>query len=843
MPVPAEFILPQALFVEKNAALWYNNGITCKYGGVGLKRNKLLYVLFIVLLCIIFAACGKSQPAPEATPVPTAAPTPQPTPEPTPYISPDADKIKISELMVKNDATLLDSDGEFSDWFELVNTSDSPVSLAGWRVSDGEDKSVWSFPDVTIDAGGYLLVFASSKESAGTELHASFSLSEDETLYLYAPENYLADSAPNVSTMADHSSVRCADGSFEDCIWPTPGYSNDAEGYELFCAAHTATSPLVINEVMVYNDSYNRQPDGEYYDWVELKNISEEPIMLAEYYLSDDKDNPMLWRLPERYLDPGALLVVHCSGNSDLSTSDTVHSNFSLNSTSERLYLTSAAQQRVTDYVWLHDIFKDWTVGRMDGQSGFFYLSSPSPWSGNRGNAYRYISDQPVSLGEDGVYNDVTGVSVELEGSGRIFYTTDGSRPDESSAEYTEPITLDKTTVIRAINVQDGAAPSRAITLSYIINENHTLPVLSLSTDSPSTFSGIYYGKRKYYEIPANISYFEDGSSFNIDCGLKMKGWTSLENPKKSMGVSFRGCYGDDMLDYDIFGSDVTEFSSLSIRAGQDYPLAIIRNELFQELCLEMGDNVPTQNSKYCILYLNGSYYGIYCLKEDFSKQYYASHKGVNKSDVTMLKSPVALSSAVYQEVYQFCRDNDMSLDENYDHICSVLDIDNVVDWFLIEGYTANSDVNGNMRYFKLNDGGKWQIAFYDLDWTFNYASNCFTNITDSNREVQVSQLINRLLTNARFREQLLSRYSELVSTTLSNEHVLAKIDELQALLEPEVQRERDQWGSDVDGWHYRLDELRSFITNNDYANYSANKLCSMLGASAEQKMQYFGIG
>lgn len=808
-----------------------------------MKRNKLLSVLFIVLLCIIFAACGKSQPAPEATPVPTAAPTPQPTPEPTPYISPDADKIKISELMVKNDATLLDSDGEFSDWFELVNTSDSPVSLAGWRVSDGEDKSVWSFPDVTIDAGGYLLVFASSKESAGTELHASFSLSEDETLYLYAPENYLADSAPNVSTMADHSSVRCADGSFEDCIWPTPGYSNDAEGYELFCAAHTATSPLVINEVMVYNDSYNRQPDGEYYDWVELKNVSEEPIMLAEYYLSDDKDNPMLWRLPERYLDPGALLVVHCSGNSDLSTSDTVHSNFSLNSTSERLYLTSAAQQRVTDYVWLHDIFKDWTVGRMDGQSGFFYLSSPSPWSGNRGNAYRYISDQPVSLGEDGVYNDVTSVSVELEGSGRIFYTTDGSRPDESSAEYTEPITLDKTTVIRAINVQDGAAPSRAITLSYIINENHTLPVLSLSTDSPSTFSGIYYGKRKYYEIPANISYFEDGSSFNIDCGLKMKGWTSLENPKKSMGVSFRGCYGDDMLDYDIFGSDVTEFSSLSIRAGQDYPLAIIRNELFQELCLEMGDNVPTQNSKYCILYLNGSYYGIYCLKEDFSKQYYASHKGVNKSDVTMLKSPVALSSAVYQEVYQFCRDNDMTLDENYDHICSVLDIDNVVDWFLIEGYTANSDVNGNMRYFKLNDGGKWQIAFYDLDWTFNYASNCFTNITDSNREVQVSQLINRLLTNARFREQLLSRYSELVSTTLSNEHVLAKIDELQALLEPEVPRERDQWGSDVDGWHYRLDELRSFITNNDYANYSANKLCSMLGASAEQKMQYFGIG
>ena len=56
-----------------------------------MKRNKLLSILVIVLLCLILAACGKSQPAPADTSVPTAAPTPQPTPEPTPYISPDAD--------------------------------------------------------------------------------------------------------------------------------------------------------------------------------------------------------------------------------------------------------------------------------------------------------------------------------------------------------------------------------------------------------------------------------------------------------------------------------------------------------------------------------------------------------------------------------------------------------------------------------------------------------------------------------------------------------------------------------------------------------------------------------
>ncbi len=324
---------------------------------------------------------------------------------------------------------------------------------------------------------------------------------------------------------------------------------------------------------------------------------------------------------------------------------------------------------------------------------------------------------------------------------------------------------------------------------------------------------------------------------FTIACGVSMKGWTSLGLPKKSMGVSFRGCYGDGDLEYDVFGNGIDLYSSLSIRAGQDYPRAIIRNELFQELCLEMTDHVVTQESKYCVLYIDGEYWGIYCLKEDFTRQYYASHTGSSKESVTMLRSSISRDSALYQEVFQFCFQNDMALEENYRHFCSLFDVDSLIDWIILEAYCANSDINGNMRYFRTSEnGGKWQIAFYDLDWTFRWTGNCFDNTIYPTRAVQIAPLINALLENEEFCLALARRCAEVCQSTLSNAHVLAKIDEMQALIEPEVPRERERWGLSLHSWYTSMDALRSYINDFDYENYMTDRLFDILNLSAEQR-------
>ena len=94
--------------------------------------------------------------------------------------------IVISEFSAVNKSTLplsagelLDEDGDSSDWVEIHNMTDSTVNMAGWYLSSNKkDLKGWEFPEVTIPADGYLLVFASGKNrrDPASELHTDFSL-------------------------------------------------------------------------------------------------------------------------------------------------------------------------------------------------------------------------------------------------------------------------------------------------------------------------------------------------------------------------------------------------------------------------------------------------------------------------------------------------------------------------------------------------------------------------------------------------------------------------------------------------------------------------------------------
>ena len=452
-------------------------------------------------------------------------------------------------------------------------------------------------------------------------------------------------------------------------------------------------------------------------------------------------------------------------------------------------------------------------------------------------------ADMPVidCLGDEFLAAVQTGqtVRVKLAAAGDIYYTTDGSAPTEESTPYTGAITVDKTTVLRAAAVEEGGAPSRALTLSFFIGEEHTLPVLSLVTDSLRRFSETYNGAVKYRECAANLSLLAPEGGFSIDCGVELKGRTSLFNPKKSLGVSFRGCYGAETLQYDIFGKGPAEFTELSIRAGQDYISTVFRNELMQELCAEL-DTTVTQRSRYCVLYINGEYWGIYCLKDDITRQFYANLTGTAKEDVTMLPSPVAQNTAVYTEALGLWQDTSLTRREAYERFCEAMDMDGFIDWVLLEGYCANVDIKSNLRYFRTGDG-PWQIAFYDLDWAFQTRSNCFFDLIGSEQTAQIAPTIRWLFGIDDFKERLLTRYAELTETTLSDEHVTEKIDEFRALLAPEIARERVRWGGSEEGWNEQVDALRANIAD-DYAAHTVRNLCSILGMGEEERMEYFGF-
>ena len=801
--------------------------------------RKTLLALILLLMAALTAVTVRTRLVAAPDPVPTPVPTPEPTP-----VSRWRGQVSIGELMEKNKTVVADEDGDFSDWIELVNTGSEAVDLTHWRLSDREDGRGWYFPAVQLAPGERRLVFASKKNRSGDELHTDFGLSGAETLRLFDAEGAPVDEAACGGCAGDVSMARLPDGSWGRSLYPTPGYDNTPEGYEQWQQTQWPLDALVINEVVTAN------LDGTYVgasttsDWIELKNLSDRPISLGGYWLSDQEDHRLLWPLPDETLGAGRTLVIACEDDPAVFLGSTLSTGFALASDSEQLYL-STGDGALADAVSLRDIPAHGSYGRLDGQPGWFFFANTTPGQDNVGGARR-ISTAPVSPTAEGVFDGVDSVTVTLEGEGDVYYTLDGSLPTQESAPYTGPVTLTGTGVLRAVAVQEGALPSRPLNLSFILNEGHSLPVVSLVTDSPKEYFMMYDGWHKGVELSGAVSLFQaDGGCFTIPCGVSLNGMTSLSENKKNLALRFRSAYGQGDLNCDIYGGGVTHFTNLLLRAGQDQSHAVIRNELAQNLCDMAGCRVVNQRSLYCALYVNGEYAGLYTLKEKANEQLYADLYGVSRESVRLLEPGMPVDSDLYRNALYPMRFEDITDPAVYARVCETIDIDCLIDWLIIEGFCSNTDVTmGNLRYVSSTENdGKWRILFYDLDAVFSSPYTMCTNLMSdyAAEHIEIAASVVPLMKNAEFRDRFLTRAAELMRSTLNNETVLAEIDRMAAEIRPEVARDLARYGRDVHGFDAAIREMRQMITDYDWQQLYLDTLCRMFSLSQEDRAAYFG--
>ena len=432
-----------------------------------------------------------------------------------------------------------------------------------------------------------------------------------------------------------------------------------------------------------------------------------------------------------------------------------------------------------------------------------------------------------------------------LKAEGKIYYTFDTSVPTESSLVWTGPTAVPATCIIRAVSVEPGALPSRVLTLNYFIGEEFSLPVVSVVSDDKVSFHTMYNSGLKNLEWSGNISWYEDGGSFSANCGFSMHGDTSLILRKKSMSISFRGSYGQARLNYDLFGGGLTSFSDLLLRGGQDQLNTIIRNELCENLALSASEHVVSSRSRFCVVYIDGKYTGIYALSEKLNEQHYADLMGVSRNSVVDYGSQVPKNSDLYEDVFVFCSTHDMAEEENYLHIQTLLDLDSLIDWVFLEGYFANSDLTyGNLRYIRSSEGdGLWRLVFYDLDATLaqpylNHATLLHRNNVQC---YLTTYLFADLMANKDFRSRFLTRAAELLDGPLTDEAVLAEIDRLSEEIAPEVARDLKQENRSYESWEKNVKTLRNFITENNWKQHNIDAICSELHVSKAERVQYFG--
>lgn len=748
----------------------------------------------------------------------------------------------LSEIMTNNRGCLCDGDGDFSDWAELYNGGSAAVDLTGWYLTDDpSEPQKWAFPAMTLEPGEYLLVFCDGKDRTGAELHTNFSLSASgESLCLVTPIGSAADQVELPALSADRAILRNDDGGFSVTDAPTPGYPNTDEGRKALRKARTHGA-LVINEAMTANDRYLAQSVGEYPDWAELKNTSDAPVSLSGWSLTDRSDDKQKYLLPDVTLQPGETYLILFSTEKMGYTAYPV-APFSLSAEEDWLLLYDP-EGGLSDYIHLYQIPYGGSMGRND--EGQCYFSEPTPgWENSGGEPG--ISAAPTASVAPGIYDGTGPLTVALSAPGEIYYTLDGSLPTTASAHYEAPLTLNSTTVLRAVCVEEGCLPGDVVSMSYIINEGHTLPVLSLTADYGDIFggNGIYVNYYKDWEVYANLSYYDQsGGSFSIDCGLKLYGSMSRQtNAKKNFKVVFRPRYGQKTLEYDLFDDcDVTSFSSLVLRAGQDYPLALMREELMTSLADDASDSVLTQHFRYCVLYINGQYFGIYCLKEAYSPEYYAAHHNVSPESVTVLRViNVAASDANLYPLMCYAQSHDLTQQEKFDYIADNVDLESLADWVILQAYSGNSDILNNVRYLmSTEDDGKWRYAFYDQDWTFLTHGNITR--TALNSETQYGMIPRAVLKNKDYQDYFLKRLAYQLENTLSDENVLARIDELQEILRPEMERERARWGGSVSSWEYSVDKLRAFVTDRSRSRELIDDFSLYFGLTEAEKEAYFG--
>ena len=141
--------------------------------------------------------------------------------------------VVINELMADNDNIIADPQGDYDDWLELHNLTDSPVTLTGMYLSDKEDEPTkWAFPENTeIPANGYLIVWLDEDVEDPEGLHADFKLSKGGEAVLLvdtdANGNAVLDSIVFQEQETDVAFGRLPDGTGDfQMVQATPGAPN-----------------------------------------------------------------------------------------------------------------------------------------------------------------------------------------------------------------------------------------------------------------------------------------------------------------------------------------------------------------------------------------------------------------------------------------------------------------------------------------------------------------------------------------------------------------------------------------------------------------------------------------
>ena len=783
----------------------------------------------------------------------------------------DDSAVTISEVMARNATYAPDENGEYWDYIELTNSSDGPVSLENWFLTDDRTSIArWRFPAVTIEAGGAVMVYCSGYDriDADGAVHTNFRISGDGADVILTGSNGKTVSAVTVPALETDQAYSLVNGKWTANFAPTPGRVNSAENAlaEGEDIRQNNAEGVIISEIAAASS-------GTTPDWIELYNGGSAAVDLSGWGVSDNAARPRKWQFPAgTVLQPGQYAAVFCDG-SDQVSGGKIFTNFSLAAAGGYSVTLSRPDGDIVDRVFVPQQYEDVTYGRANGRDGLYYFTLSTPLAVNDGVAYLGRASVPDYSVEGGLY--ITGetltVTLTAQPGAQIFYTLDSSDPTQASALYTGPIAVSSNTILRTRVYADGYIESFTDTQSYLfdVNNGSGVYVISLVSDPVgliSEESGIlvkgpnaaaehpYKGANFWqdWERAAHVEVFGgDGETLlSQNCGIKLHGQYSRAEKQQAFKIIARTEYGENRFPIELFSKrDYTEYQSFVLRSsGQDTDKTRMRDSV---LCaLAEGTSVLYQETEICILYLDGQYWGQYNIRERINPESICQFEGWEGDEdvVDVVKANTNTmhgSNDTFAELLEAVKQADPTAPDFYANVGRYIDIRNYMEYMAVQIFTGNTDTLNVKRYRNANADGKWRWVLFDLDWAFTTDTNSINRWLTPGGMGNANRTDNTLfiacMKNPQFRDEFLTYMGQQMATTFSTESVVGKIMERYEILEPLLDDQLSRWSTSWDRYNEELEYL---------INYAKERPMKLLGYFAgtehlslteEQMYHYFG--
>lgn len=393
------------------------------------------------------------------------------------------------------------------------------------------------------------------------------------------------------------------------------------------CAAENI-SPVLISEFMADNQHGLKDEDGEHSGWIEIHNTSGTPINLTGWSLTVDRANLTEWRFPRVSLLAEKYLIVFASGKDRALDPNHLHTNFRLDPHGGYLALVNRNTNLVSEFKNYPEQGVDISYGRAPGEpavTGRFQHPTPGKANGTHGPGF---APEVVFSRGSGTFAGPMSIELSCGNTNAVVrYTTNGSLPNGRSPIYQGPVSVAKTTHLRARAYQDGLLPGPPHSETFVLLHptlqpfTSNLPVLVMDTlgqDLPNSEVNSFAQLTLFEPVNGRTS-LTNAPSLTTRAGFHVRGSSSMNMPQESFVVHFLNEFNEEQHQ-PILGMPAD--SDWVLYGPNRYEPVMIHNPFVHQLSRDMGRYSPRTRFIEVYLVKNSGpvslrqYQGVYVLEE-----------------------------------------------------------------------------------------------------------------------------------------------------------------------------------------------------------------------------------